>query len=478
MEPKQYQEDGEIDLFDILKAFRRYWWIFAITVFTATLISGIYSYKFLENVYESNTSLYIGKLSQSSVTSLLQDLQIGTNVIKDYSEIVKSRTVMKETKKQLEEDAKNNSVLSEVSRLPYDQISDMVTVSLISDTKIMRIAVKDKSPEVCALIADKVAAIFIDKVKKITKIDNVEIIDTAEMNDIPVLPNRKKNLMISFFLGILAGAGVIILIEFFDNTLKSAEDVKKKLPLPLMGTINEIKRDKTKVTDNIGIVVTSKPKSASAESYRIIRSNIQFSSVDTDIKCILITGAGQCEGKTVTSCNLAAVFASAGSMVMLIDGDLRKPNIHNAFEIPNKAGITNVLTSGKDYKQVLTKTQIENLDILTSGPIPPNPSEIIGSTAMRNMIERIRSDYDMIIIDSPPAGFITDAQILSTMTDGTLLVVSAGKSKINTIENSIDILRNVNANILGIVLNRVKGNIRNYYYDETSVVKQKPSKKK
>jgi len=476
---KVIKEESEIDVLEVLKALKRYWWILVVFAFLSTTVSALYSYNFLEDIYESNTTLYVGKLTQGTVTALLQELQLGENVIKDYSEILKSRTVMIETKKQLEADAKNDPILKEVAELTYKELNKKVSVSVISGTKILEIKVKDKNPEVSAKVADKLSFVFIDKVRKITKIDNVEVIDLAEVSEDPVLPSRKKNIAIAFIIGIIVGAGIIFLIELLDNTIKNSDDAKKHIPLPILGTVNVFDKESIKNISDKGLVVKENPKSSASESYRIIRSNIQFSSVDKEIKCLLVTGAGPSEGKSITSANLAAVFASTKLRILLVDGDLRKPNVHNIFGLPNKLGLTNVLSSDKNYKEFVTTTDIENLDLLTCGPIPPNPSELIGSREMKNIVEKLKADYDMVIIDSPPASFLTDAQILSTLTDATLMVVSAGKSSISSINNSIQLLKNVNAKIIGIVLNRVKSkdSYYSYYsYDETGDKVKKKNK--
>lgn len=212
------------------------------------------------------------------------------------------------------------------------------------------------------------------------------------------------------------------------------------------------------------VIVHNSPKSIYAEAYRTIRSNIKFSSTDKEIKSILITSSGPEEGKSVTSINVAAAFASIGNRVLIIDADMRKPNLHKIMKTNNKSGLTNILSDHKDYKVVVNKTEINNMDIITCGPIPPNPSEILCSNSMKVFIEEVKKNYDIVIIDTPPVGIVTDAQVLTTLVDGVLLVVASGKTKVEEAKKAKELLQNVNANILGVILNRVKEKDRGYYY--------------
>jgi len=232
------------------------------------------------------------------------------------------------------------------------------------------------------------------------------------------------------------------------------------------------------------LVVQNNPKSPVSEAYRVLRTNLQFASLDNPLKVIIITSSGPGEGKTTTAVNLAITFAQSGSKTLLVDGDLRKPIINRVFGLNNQKGITNILALQEDYNWYINKCPTENLDIITSGAIPPNPSELLASNAMKEFVHKLRDDYDMIIIDSPPVGSVTDAAILSTIADGTVLVASSGKVEIEAITRAKELLVKVNANILGVVLNRLdrkaKGNdyyYSYYYYSEDNDKQKKKNKK-
>lgn len=210
-------------------------------------------------------------------------------------------------------------------------------------------------------------------------------------------------------------------------------------------------------------VLEKQPKSVEAESYRILRTNIMYSSFDKKIKRILVTSSEPGEGKSTTSGNLALAFAQDEKKVILIDCDLRKPSLHKKFRISNNRGLSDVIIDRDKLNKCIQK-RAEYLDILTAGKIPPNPSEMLGSQAMSSLLDELSNVYDVIILDSPPVLAVTDAQILSTKSDGVVLVVRAEKTKKDTVLAAKGVLDKVNANILGTVLNGGDKNKDNYYY--------------
>lgn len=209
------------------------------------------------------------------------------------------------------------------------------------------------------------------------------------------------------------------------------------------------------------------PKSPVAEAYRTLRTNIQFADLDHEIKVIVITSAMAQEGKTTTVSNTAIVSAKAGKRVLIIDADMRKPSIHKTFKKVNSKGLSDALLSDEHPSTFILRSEVENLDLMLSGPIPPNPSEILGSKRMRSLVEKLKQDYDLIFIDAPPVGIVTDAQILASIADGTLLVLRVGHADRRASIYAVELLRNVNANLLGTVLNRLplnEGGYNRYKY--------------
>lgn len=212
------------------------------------------------------------------------------------------------------------------------------------------------------------------------------------------------------------------------------------------------------------LIAWQDPKSPITEAYRTLRTNIQFSSIDRQLKSIMVTSTGPSEGKSTTIANLATVFAQSDKKTVIIDADLRKPTVHYTFDLVNRSGLSTYLAGQDPLEQVIQKTEIPNLDVICSGPIPPNPAELLNSKAMTRFIQEISEMYDQVLFDTPPVIAVTDAQLLATKVDGVLLVVSSGNTNKDIALKAKQQLEHVKANILGVVLNnkQIKGD--NYYY--------------
>ncbi len=244
----------------------------------------------------------------------------------------------------------------------------------------------------------------------------------------------------------------------------------------------------------VGLIIEKKPRSPISEAYRTVRTNIEFSSIDIEIKKILITSAGPGETKSHTAANLALAFAQSGKKTLLIDGDLRKPTIYKLFNVSNRLGLSNIIVEGVNLNNIDSVTigglsvyetinhYNDKLDIITCGTVPPNPSEIVGSNKMRILLEKLSSKYDRIIIDAPPVMAVTDAQLLSTMVDGVIMVVASEITNKEAAKRAKELLERVKANILGVVLTRVKKKNNKYgfdgYYQYDNIDKKKKKRKR
>jgi capsular exopolysaccharide synthesis family protein len=206
------------------------------------------------------------------------------------------------------------------------------------------------------------------------------------------------------------------------------------------------------------------PRSPISEQYRTIRTNINFSSIDNEINTLMVTSTGPGEGKSTTVANLAVVFAQQGKRVLLVDADLRKPTVHYTFNFPNTTGFTNVLTNDSSLDESIRQTDVENLFVLTCGPIPPNPSELLGSRAMKHFLEKALEKFDMVIFDTPPVLAVTDAQVLANQCDGTILVVGSEKTEKDQAVKTKELLEAANAKLLGVVLNNKKNQKKDHQY--------------
>ena len=225
------------------------------------------------------------------------------------------------------------------------------------------------------------------------------------------------------------------------------------------------KRNLSKIASNVRHLITQiNPKSPISEQYRTVRTNMQFASVDKELKTLIVTSSGPAEGKSSTTANLAVVYAQQGKKVLLVDADLRKPTMHYTFRLDNLRGLSNVLVGENTIDEAINQTDVESLDVMTCGPIPPNPSELLASKKMETFLKEALFNYDMVIFDTPPVLAVTDAQILADIVDGSILVVRSGNTEIEPAQRAKEALAPAKAKLLGVVLNGREKKASNYYY--------------
>lgn len=279
--------------------------------------------------------------------------------------------------------------------------------------------------------------------------NTLSVLEPAEPANAPFSPNLPLNVGLAIVIGVILATAVAFLIEYLDDTLKHKEDITRILDTSTLGEIGVVRARNDK------LVTAAEPRSANAEAYRMLRSNISFSSVDKPIKTILITSASPSEGKSITAANLAVTMAQAGYRTILLDCDLRKPTQHKLFGLSNDAGLTNCLLSHANLSTFIRPTRAENLRLLTTGPLPPNPAELLGSRSMSELLTLLQKDADIIVVDSPPVLAVTDSAILSHMSDGVLLVVDSGQTRRDSAVRAKEALEKAGARMLGVVLNRI-----------------------
>src|SRR5688572_16708316 len=306
--------------------------------------------------------------------------------------------------------------------------------------------------------------------------NDVTIATPSRLPKIPIGPPRLRNIIVAFLLALAAGIGLAFLLDFLDDTVKSIEDVDRYLHIPALALIPASKSDRARLigipgppstspSETTALAMIDDARSPIAESYRHLRTSLLLSSAGQPPKTILVTSSQPSEGKTTTAINTAFMLAQTGAEVLIVDCDLRRPRLHAHFEIPNSRGLTNWLSGEPDLDQLIqTYDKLPNLKLLTSGPVPPNPAELLGSDQMRKLLGLLGERFGHIIIDSPPAISFTDASILSTMADGVVLVVHSGKSSRAVVRRAKQQLLDVGAHIFGVVLNNVKLETQDYYY--------------
>lgn len=292
---------------------------------------------------------------------------------------------------------------------------------------------------------------------------NVRILETALPSFAPISPNRMGDIITGCIVGLGLGIGVVLLIAFIDTTIHTPDDLEKGgfTMLAAIPTVREEMLEQAPHTDfapngriSPHLLTQADPKSPIAESYRGLRTALQFAAIDAGpSSVILFTSSTPQEGKSTTSVNTSIVFAQTGARTLLVDCDLRRPILHSVFGYAKEPGLVNCLVGRAPLDEAIHRTTIANLDLLTSGSIPPNPSELLGSQRMRDLLDELRERYDAIIIDSPPSSAVTDAAILSTMSDLSVLVVRAHRTKVEFLEKTREELQRVFVNPLGVVLN-------------------------
>jgi non-specific protein-tyrosine kinase len=294
--------------------------------------------------------------------------------------------------------------------------------------------------------------------------------------------------LLAALVGMMVVMGMIILIDTLDDSIRSPEQVTQRLGLPVLTVI-------THYTGEDGKPITEvQPRSMVSEAFRTLRTNIQYASVDSPVHTVMVTSANPNEGKTTVAVNLAVVLAQGGRKVTLVDADMRHPTIHKKFDNLNHVGLSTLFVQSLDSLDgSMQPTRIENLSIVTAGDLPPNPSELLGSHKMEQIINFIKESSDVIVLDTPPVMAVTDAMVLVPWVDGVLLVIESGQTRLNAARRTVEQLRRANANILGVVFNNLdlhdprygsqyyhygkdgRHAISKYYFSETGEKKKKKS---
>jgi non-specific protein-tyrosine kinase len=288
---------------------------------------------------------------------------------------------------------------------------------------------------------------------------NVVQIDPATTPETPVRPRPLRNAALAGAVGLFMAIGIVFLIEALDDTIKGPEDIVRIIGLPVLGLI-------IRYETNEGMLITiAEPRSPVSESFRSVRTNLQFTSVDKPIRTLLITSPSPSDGKTTIAANLGVVIAQNGKRVALIDADLRRPNIHKVFDIPNRMGLSGLFVMPEvNLDGSLQKTVTEGLYTLPAGDVPPNPAELLGSEKLSEILRLVSEKADMVIIDSPPIVAVTDSAVLAHRVDGVILVVKPGVTKMAAARQAFEQLNRVGANVVGVILNEVDFAQSRYHY--------------
>jgi capsular exopolysaccharide synthesis family protein len=298
------------------------------------------------------------------------------------------------------------------------------------------------------------------RVAQARELSNILIVEPALPPKSPLGSKLRTNVMMAAAVGGMLALGLAFLIEYLDDTIKTPEQVTIDTELAPLGVIANMKGSRPQEK----LETHTMPRSPVSEAYRVVRTNLGFSAINGKLRSILVTSPFPGEGKTTTAANVAVVMAQAGKRVILVDADLRRPAQHKLFQTSNNQGLTTALLDGTTPATAHCRdTAVANLRLLSSGPLPPNPAELLNSQRMRQLLEALQNDADMVIIDSPPVLTVADATILGSQVDGTLVVVYIGRSRRDALINTVDALQKTGTQVLGVVMNRLRSHRAGYY---------------
>jgi len=441
-------EEG-FDVFSLLRIFLKRWYILV----TIPLLLGGAFYYYSLSVYvpyyrTSSTLMVMRPGSAGDNIASSGDIYLSRTLVATYREIALSRRILK--------------VVAEEEMIPYsvEHLRGTITVEGVGDTELITITAGDLDPVMASYLANTVSRLFVEEIDKVISGARVNILDEAPVPRGPA--NRPSGRVPQFaVIGLIIAAGLAFLIEYLDQSIRDPEVAERLLNLPVLGFIAKSEgRGKLMVLSS----------TSHAEAFRTMRTNIQFASADKPIKKILVTGATPHCGKSTISSNMAVTFAQGGSRVLLVDADMRRPVQHKIFNKKSEPGLSNLVYNKElDPAVVVQESGKRNLSLILSGPIPPYPSEMLASRRMKELISALEKYFDYIIFDSPPVLVVTDAVVLSTLVDGTLLVLNYGKVKKAEAADTLKQLQMVKANVIGTILNgvpqsRASYGGHNYYY--------------
>lgn len=471
---------------DLIDLFLSKLWL----IIVVTLCGGIAAFSISKFVLPLKYSSHISMYVQSYTT-------FSDNPEQNYNNISNSKQLINTYIQVLKDDAVMNAVGDELSnqfdeallrenfnisngRITPSSLRSCISITSVSDTSALNVNATTQSPEVSAAICNYLADVADSFIQDAVAVGSIRTIDTAKVYNTPVAPNIPKNTILGMAAGFMFIILLILVIDFFDNTVKSSEDLSKKYEKAILGEIQEIvipnkgtKKNKNKKkkgqsstsAERLTLLDKDMPFNIT-ESCKAMRTNILFSLSVSENKAFVVSSANPGEGKSTTTANIAITLAQGKYKVLLADGDLRKPVQHHIFNVKNNTGFSSVLSKEKKLEECIKHTSVDNLDILPSGPIPPNPSELLGSSRTEKILNELSEKYDIIIIDTPPVNIVSDSLNLSRYVAGILTVVRYGFTTFEDIENAVNKIKLADMNLLGFVLNDIKGSRHGAYYSK------------
>lgn len=445
-------------LFGVLKKY-------IVLIAVAAVICGAVGYScasfLIAPKYESDAMLYVENSQVQSDKVNSSDLNAAQQLVNTCQILFKSNSMMDKLIAALD--------------LPYTkaQLGDMISAQAVNSTEVMKLSVTCADAKEASEIVNKLVELSITEFGRVIKTGSIEVISYGEVNLKPVSPSVPKYTAIGLFIGLVVCYGIVFLKEMFDVAVKRDDDLGKIYDIPVFAEIDDFERKSTgkygygsygyggsasysentkgaKETTNRHFLGENTPFSI-AEAYKTARTNIMFAVAPSSKKIIVVTSANPGEGKSTTCSNIAIAFANAGNKVLLIDCDLRKPTMKNGFGIVNSNGLSTVLGGFCELSEAVNTDVCENLDVITAGAIPPNPSELIGSDIMKALLESACEQYNYIFLDTPPVSVVTDSQLFNEQAAGLVFVVKENSTTHPDIQNALDKITVAKGKMLGFV---------------------------
>lgn len=456
-------EGDPVELRDYLRILRR-GWPAVLVIVVLGVGAGIGLTVASTKIYQASVQLFVATSTSQSATDLAQGNTFAQDRVQSYTSIATSPQVTRPVVRDL------------ALQLSDQQLSDKISADAPQDKVLINLHVTDHDPRTAAKLANAVATQFAKVVQNTEKTDamgksvvKLTVIHPASVPTTPIKPNKLLNIGLGFVIGLLLGIGVVVLRDILDNTVKSPADFEP-LGVPVLGMVPFDKR-----TGSNAIAFRGDPHSMRSEAYRLLRTNLQFVNVDQAPRVIAVTSAIPEEGKTTTAINLAAALAEAGYRVCLVEADFRRPTIAKTLGLVADVGFTTVLI-GRMPLEASLQNAGRNLAVLTSGPVPPNPSELLISAQARSLIQQVAKQVDYTIIDTAPLLPVADGAEVAAMSDATIVVHRAGKTTKDEAARSVEALQKVGERAVGVVLNMVTRRGGRYDYEYSYYYTYRPDR--
>lgn len=429
-----------MNLQGFLKLLRTRWVTIAVTTLIGAL--GAVAVTLLTTpLYQASTRLFVSTAAGASLTETYQGNRFSQERVVSYAELLMGQTIAQRTIDKLQLD------------MTAPELQEHVTATVKRDTVLIGVQVLDDSPIQARDIANTISDEFVVMVRELETPEDGSLPDSrvvveqrATIPENPVVPQPTRNIAIGLGLGLILGVGLAMVRDLLDNTVKSRDQLEEITGAGLVGSIPLDKERRKQAS-----IAFDRETTGIAEAFRKLRTNLQFLAVDNPPRVILVTSSMPSEGKSTTAINVALALAETEKSVVLVDGDLRRPSLHRYLDLVSTVGFSTVLSGAVTLDEALQPTRFPGLTVLTSGAIPPNPSELLGSQSARKLLNELRAKFDYVIVDSTPLLAITDAAILAAGADGVLVMARYGHTKREHLTHAVGNLESVGAPLLGAV---------------------------